>query len=72
MSGMPVRICDKGMVNQMNTILFPQDVDNVIQTFYMSNLGDDATTDLVIAIGAQLLGISDDEMFERINVEVIE
>ena len=42
----------------MNTVLFPEDVTNVIQSFYHCNNGDDATVDLILAIGAELLDIS--------------
>lgn len=41
----------------MNTVIFPEDVANVIQSFYLANEGDDDTTDLIIAIGAELLDI---------------
>ena len=51
----------------MNTILFPEDVDNVIQSFILVNNGDEATEDLILSIGAELLDISVDAMMERIN-----
>jgi len=51
----------------MNAILFPEDVDNVIQSLCMKNEGDEVTTDLILAIGAELLDISSDEMYERIK-----
>ena len=51
----------------MNQMLFPEDVDNVIQSFILVNNGDEATEDLILAIGAQLLDISIDTMIERIN-----
>jgi hypothetical protein len=51
----------------MNTIIFPEDVDNVIQSFILTNNGDEATEDLILAIGAELLDISIDTMAERIN-----
>ena len=51
----------------MNTIIFPEDVDNVIQSFILSNKGDEATEDLILAIGAELLDVSIDTMCERIN-----
>jgi len=51
----------------MNTIIFPEDVDNVIKSFFMCNEGDEATTDLILAIGAEFLDISSDEMYERIK-----
>ena len=51
----------------MNTMFFPEDVDNVIQSFFMCNEGDEATTDIILAIGAELLDISAEEMYERIK-----
>lgn len=52
----------------MNTIIFPEDVDNVIQSFLMANKGDDVTEDLILAIGAELLDISVDTMLERVGL----
>ena len=52
----------------MNTMIFPEDVDNVIQSFLMANKGDEATEDLILAIGAELLDISIDAMLERIGI----
>lgn len=54
--------------NFMNTMLFPEDVTNVIQSFYHCNNGDDAAVDLILAIGAELLDISSDEMLEMVVV----
>lgn len=51
----------------MNTIIFPEDVDNVIQSFMLANDGDEATEALILAIGAELLDISADTMYERIK-----
>lgn len=51
----------------MNTMLFPEDVANVIQSFYLCNKGDEATTDLLLAVGAELLDISPDKMLEMIT-----
>lgn len=51
----------------MNKMLFPEDVDNVIQSFILVNNGDESTEDLILAIGAELLDISVDTMAERIN-----
>lgn len=51
----------------MNTIIFPEDVDNVIQSFILVNNGDEATENLILAIGAELLDISVDTMAERIS-----
>ena len=52
----------------MNRMLFPEDVDAVIQSFMMCNNGDEATECLILAIGAELLDISSDEMYERIKM----
>ena len=51
----------------MNTVIFPEDVDNVIQSFVFDNNGDEATIDLILSLGAQLLDISSDTMLERIK-----
>ena len=51
----------------MNMVMFPEDIDNVIQSFLLVNKGDEATESLILAIGAELLDISDDEMYERIK-----
>ena len=51
----------------MRPIIFPEDVDNVIQYFILVNNGDEATENLIFAIGAELLDISVDTMAERIN-----
>lgn len=51
----------------MNTMLFPEDVANVIQSFYLRNKGDETTTDLLLAVGAELLDISPDKMLEMIT-----
>lgn len=50
----------------MNTLIFPEDVDNVIQSFMLVNRGDEATESLILAIGAELLDISSDTMAERV------
>ena len=50
----------------MNQVIFPEDVDNVIQSFVLVNNGDEATENLILAIGAELLDISVDTMAERI------
>lgn len=46
----------------MNTMLFPEDVANAIQSFVMINEGDEATVALLLAIGAELLDITVEEM----------
>lgn len=51
----------------MNNVIFPEDVDNVIQSFMLDNEGDEATEALILAIGANLLDVSIDTMYERIK-----
>lgn len=51
----------------MRSIVFPEDVDNVIQSFILVNSGDEATENLILAIGAELLDIFVDTMAERIG-----
>ena len=51
----------------INTMLFQEDVDNVIQSFILVNNGYEATENLILAIGAELLDISVDTMAQRIN-----
>lgn len=51
----------------MNTILFPEDVANAIQSFVMVNKGDEATVALLLAIGAELLDITVEEMEDMIQ-----
>lgn len=51
----------------MNRMIFPEDVDNVIQSFILINNGDEAMENLILAMGAELLDISVDTMVERIN-----
>ena len=54
----------------MNQVIFPEDVDNVIQSFMLANSGDETTEALILAIGAELLDISVDTMAERIGFAV--
>ena len=51
----------------MNQLIFPEDVANVIQSFYILNAGDEATENLILAIGAELLDVSEDTMIEVIK-----
>ena len=51
----------------MNTIIEPSDVVNVIKSFLAINEGDEATEDLILAIGAELLDVSIDTMCEMVN-----
>ena len=45
-----------------NQMLFPEDVANAVQSFVMVNEGDKETVSLILAIGAELLDISVEEM----------
>lgn len=51
----------------MNKLIFPEDIDNVIQAFMLVNNGDEATEDLILSIGAEILDVSTDTMAERIG-----
>lgn len=51
----------------MNTMLFPEDVVNVIRSFLLVNRGDIGTQDIILAIGAELLDVSEDTMIEMCN-----
>lgn len=55
----------------MNMTIFPEDVTNVVQSFCMSNAGDEATQALILSIGAELLDISQDKMLEMIGRDVV-
>lgn len=51
----------------MNSIIFPEDVINVIESFLAVNNGDDATELLLISVGAQLLDVSEDMFMEMLH-----
>lgn len=52
----------------MNMMIFPEDVVNVIRSFYLYSNDDKADADIIIlSIGAELLGISQDKMLEMIS-----
>lgn len=51
---------------EMNKIFSPEDIVMVIGSFYLCNDGDEASSDLIINIGAELLDISPDAMMELI------
>lgn len=50
----------------MNEIIYPEDVAAVVKSFCDCNDGDEATTNLILAIGAELLDVSADTMNEMI------
>ena len=39
-----------------------EDVINIIRSYCLANDGDEATTDLLLAVGAEILGVSTEEM----------
>lgn len=55
----------------MNNVIFPEDVANVVKSFYSVNAGDEATEALIISIGAELLDISHDKMLEMIGQSAV-
>lgn len=50
----------------MKTMLFDDDVIPVIKEFFLANSGDEDTQSLILAIGADILDVSDDTMLEMI------
>lgn len=50
----------------MNTVIFPEDVANAVQSAYLQTEDEDARN-LLVSIGAELLDISSDEMFKMIR-----
>lgn len=53
----------------MKDIVFPVDVVNTVQQFLLCNVGDMATEEIILCMGADLLDISPDEMREMSNME---
>lgn len=51
----------------MNNIIAPEDVIEVVKSFIACNDGDEATEDLILAIGAELLDVSIDTMLTMIT-----
>lgn len=39
-----------------------EDVISIIRSYCLANDGDEATTDLLLAVGAEILGVSAEEM----------
>lgn len=50
----------------MNSMIMPEDVIEVIKSFLACNDGDEATEDLILAIGAELLDVSTDTILTMI------
>lgn len=53
----------------MNTYIEPKDIIAVIQSFLDCNAGDEATEDIIINIGCEILDISQDEMLEKLGIK---
>ena len=53
--------------DNMNKIIDTEDVIGVIKNFLSCNEGDEATECLVLSIGAEILGVSVDTLFEMIK-----
>lgn len=52
----------------MNEVIYPEDVIAVILSFLDVNKGDEATESLILAIGSELLDVSQDMMIEILEV----
>ena len=53
----------------MNQVIFSEDVVGVVKSFCASNKGDEATTALILSMGAELLGASVDTLLEKMEGE---
>lgn len=51
----------------MNAMIMPEDVIAVMKSFLACNEGDEATECLIIAIGAELLDVSEETLMEMIE-----
>lgn len=50
----------------MNTVVFPEDIANAVQSAYLQTEDEDARN-LLLSVGVELLDISPDEMFKMIR-----
>lgn len=50
----------------MNTVVFPEDIANAVQSAYLQTEDEDARN-LLLSVGAEFLDISSDEMFKMIR-----
>lgn len=50
----------------MNTVVFPEDIANAVQSAYLQTEDEDARN-LLLSVGAELLDISSNEMFKMIR-----
>ena len=53
----------------MNDIIFPDDIVAIVKSFLDVNDGDEATQDVILAIGAEILDISTDTMYGMVSKE---
>lgn len=53
----------------MNKIVASEDIIEVIKNFLSYNEGDEITECLILAIGAEMLGVSSDKLMEIIGFE---
>jgi len=53
----------------MNEIIFPDDIVAIVKSFLDVNDGDEATQDVILAIGAEILDISTDTMYGMVSKE---
>ena len=51
----------------MNKLIMPEDVVAVMKSFLAYNDGDEATECLILAIGAELLDVSEEALIEMIQ-----
>lgn len=51
----------------MNTVVHADDVISVIKEFVNCNAGDDATVNILLAVGSELLNVSTDKMLELLD-----
>ena len=49
-----------------------EDVISIIRSYCLANDGDEATTDLLLAVGAEILGVSTEEMQKMLTWSVRE
>jgi len=50
----------------VNTVVFPEDIANAVQSAYLQTEDEDSRN-LLLSVGAELLDISSDEMFKMIR-----
>ena len=50
----------------MNQLIIPEDVIEAVKSFLSYNKGDEATESLILSMGAELLDVSVDTLYELI------